>query len=273
MARRLLAPLSIAARRIAARPGSVLLTGFGIAIAAAALTRLLVSQVVVEDRAVEDSIGQLPVERRVLAVSWVGLGTSGWAALDREARKALASLGVGEPVRAVAFRSTRLGTEIVRLAGVDELARRPEVDGLFRTLTWAVPLDGGELNSPAAGEFARRVVEIETALRRESPAFAVHAPLDDVAAAHDRAIRASRRQLVVGGQSIVLFVAFAVLAASAIRRSARETRFRLRRLRALRWQLVLEQVGYAIMVALPAVILRFAAVLLAGGAVGLPALS
>jgi hypothetical protein len=151
--------------------------------------------------------------------------------------------------------------------GVDELARRPEVDGLFRTLTWAVPLDGGELSSPAAGEFARRVVEIETALRQESPAFAVHAPLDDLAAAHDRATRASRRQLVVGGQSIVLFVAFAVLAASAIRRSARETRFRLRRLRALRWQLVLEQVGYAIMVALPAVILGFASGLLAGAAV------
>jgi hypothetical protein len=132
MARRLLAPLSIAARRIAARPGSVLLTGFGIAIAAAALTTLLVSQVVVEDRAVEDSIGQLPVERRLVAVSWVGQGTSGRAALDREARRALASLGVGEPVRAVAFRSTRLGTEIVRLAAVDgavraRLARRAEL--------------------------------------------------------------------------------------------------------------------------------------------------
>ncbi|MDF2695704.1 MAG: hypothetical protein K0S65_4087, partial [Labilithrix sp.] len=51
MTRRLVAPLAVAARRIAARPGSVLLTGLGIALASAALTTLLVGQVVVEDRA------------------------------------------------------------------------------------------------------------------------------------------------------------------------------------------------------------------------------
>jgi hypothetical protein len=339
MARRLVAPLSIAARRIAARPGSVLLTGFGIALATAALTTLLVGQVVVEDRAVADSIERLPVDQRLVSVSWVGTGTTAWPELDREARAALASLGVGDPVRAVAFRSKRFGTEVVRLAGVDdarllalrsgrlpsecgrdgcelvsldastapvqtpglrvvgsatspvdaplyplvgstttaervfigigidELASRPEVDGLFRSLTWAVPLDVDELDSQTVAELPQEVAEIDTALRRVSPEFAVRAPLEDLAGARDRATRASRRQLLVAGQCIVVFLAFAVLAAAQIRRSARETRFRLRRLRALRWQIALETVGYAVMVVLPAVIAGLAAGLVTGAVV------
>ena len=120
MTRRLLAPLAVAARRIAARPGSVLLTGLGIALASAALTTLLVGQVIVEDRAVSDSIGRLPADDRMVTVSWVGLGTREWTRLDREARSRLRALEVGEPLRAVGFRSTRFGTEIVRLAAVDD---------------------------------------------------------------------------------------------------------------------------------------------------------
>jgi hypothetical protein len=336
MARRLVAPLSIAARRIAARPGSVLLTGFGIALATAALTTLLVSQVVVEDRAVADSIERLPIDQRLVAVSWVGTGTTGWADLDREARTALGSLGVGEPVRAVAFRSKRFGTEVIRLAavddvgllgprsgrlpsecgpdrcelvvldassepvqtpglrvvgsatsaagaplyplvgststagrvfvgvGIDGLASRPEVDGLFRTLTWAVPLEEGDLDSQTVAKLPQRIAEIDTALRRTSPEFAVRAPLEDLDAARERATRASQRQLLVAGQCIVVFLAFAVLAASQIRRSARETRFRLRRLRALRWQIAIETIGYAVLVAVPAVILGCAVGILTG---------
>ncbi|HEX2496293.1 MAG TPA: hypothetical protein VHK46_05610, partial [Gaiellaceae bacterium] len=96
MTRRIVAPLAVAARRIAARPGSVLLTGFGIAVASAALTTLLVGQIVVEDRAVSDEIGRLPADERMLSVSWVGIGTTGWARLDREAQNGLRALDVGE---------------------------------------------------------------------------------------------------------------------------------------------------------------------------------
>ena len=336
MTRRLLAPLAVAARRIAARPGSVLLTGLGIALASAALTTLLVGQVIVEDRAVSDAIGRLPADERMVSVSWVGLGTRGWTRLDREARSGLRALEVGEPLRSVGFRSTRFGTEIVRLAavddakgllelrsgrlpsrcgpgrcelvaldgprtplaapglavtgsvtaargaplaalvgstttaervfvgvGVEELARRPEVSGLFRTLTWAVPLDLDALDSPKAAELPTRIAELDTRLRQVDPALAVRAPIQDLEEARDRATNASRRQLLVGAQCVVVFLAFAVLAASRIRRNAGETRFRLRRLRALRWQIALETAGYAVLVALPAV--------LVGGAVGLVA--
>ena len=340
MARRILVPLWIAARRVADRPSSVLLTGLGIAVATAALTALLVSQVVVEDRAVADAIGRLSVNQRLVSVSWVGRGSTEWPMHDRRARAALESLRVGEPVRAVAFRATRLGTEVVRLTAVDEpsrllgvragrppsrcgparcelvtldaprepltprglpvvgsataavgapldalvgststagrvfvavgvdaLARRSEVGGLFGTVTWAVPLDRGAVDSQAAAELPRRLAEIDTALRTASSGFAVHAPLDGLAAARDRAKRASRRQLLVGGQCIVVFLAFAVLAASQLRPSARETRHRLRRLRALRWQVGLEAGAYAATVALPAMIVGTAAGLVAGAAV------
>jgi hypothetical protein len=335
MTRRLVAPLAVAARRIAARPGSVLLTGLGIALASAALTTLLVGQVIVEDRAVSDAIGRLPADERMVSVSWVGLGTRGWTRLDREARNGLRALEVGEPLRAVGFRSTRFGTDIVRLAavdddadallelrsgrlpspcgpgrcelvaldgprtplaapglvvtgsvtaargaplaalvgstttaervfvgvGVEELARRPEVSGLFRTLTWAVPLDLDALDSPKAAELPTRIAELDSRLRQVDPALAVRAPIQDLEEARDRATNASQRQLLVGAQCVVVFLAFAVLAASRIRRNAGETRFRLRRLRALRWQIALETAGYAVLVALPAV--------LVGGAVGL----
>ena len=338
MMRRLIAPLSVAARRITARPGSVLLTGFGIALASAALTTLLVGQVVVEDRAVSDAISRLPADERMVSVSWVGIGTRGWARLDREARDGLRALEVGEPpLRAVGFRSTRFGTDIVRLAavddampllelrsgrlpstcglgrcelvaldaasrpltapgfvvtgsvtgaseapvaalvgsttaaervfvgvGIEQMARRPEVSGLFRTLTWAVPLNLDTLDSPKAAELPTRIAELDTRLRQVDPALAVRAPLHELMEARDRATSASRRQLLVGGQCVVVFLAFAVLAASRIRRNAGETRFRLRRLRALRWQIALETAGYAVLVALPAVLVGCAAGLLAG---------
>ena len=340
MTRRLVAPLAVAARRVGARPGSVLLTGFGIALATASLTALLVGQVVVEDRAVSDAVGRLPADERMLTVSWVGIGRTGWRQLDREAQSGLRALDVGEPLRAVGFRSTRFGTDIVRLAavedatgllqlrsgrlpercgrgrcelvaldadsrplagsrlsvtgsataaagaplaalvgsttaaervfvgvGVEELARRPEVTGLFRTLTWAVPLDLDALDSPKAAELPTRIAELDTRLRQVDSAFAVRAPLHELEEARDRATSASRRQLLVGGQFVVVFLAFAVLAASRIRRSAGETRFRLRRLRALRWQIGLETGAFAAMVALPAVLVGCVAGLVAGALV------
>jgi hypothetical protein len=337
MARKLAAPLSVAVRRIASRPGAALLAGFGIALSTAALAALLVSQAVVEDRAVADAIGRLPPAQRLVSVSWVGIGTRDWPELDRSARRSLALLEIGTPVRAASFRSTRFGTEIIRLAAVDDpgrllelragrlpsactaercefvaldgrgsplagsrlvvvgaatarpgsplaalvgstataervlvgvginaLAGRPEVEGLFRTLTWTVPIDADSLGSRKASGLPLRIAEVETALRRASSGFAVNAPIEDLEAARQRAERASERQLLVGGQFVVVFLAFTVLAASRLRRSARETAFRLRRLRALSWQISLETVAYAVAVAVPAVLVGVGTGLAAG---------
>jgi hypothetical protein len=84
--RRAVAPIFVAARRVAARPGAVLLTAGGIAVSTAAIVALLVSQVVVEDRAVADAIVRLPVDQRTVSVTWAGAGTADWRALDPDAR-------------------------------------------------------------------------------------------------------------------------------------------------------------------------------------------
>ncbi len=172
----------------------------------------------------------------------------------------------GAPLAALVGSTTSAERVFVGV-GVEELARRPEVNGLFRTLTWLVPLNVDAVDSPKAAELPTRIAELDTRLRQVDPAFAVRAPLHELEAARDRATNASRRQLLVGGQCVVLFLAFAVLAASRIRRNAGETRFRLRRLRALRWQIALETAGYAVLVALPAVLVGCAAGLLTGAVV------
>jgi hypothetical protein len=320
------APLHVAFRRIAARPVAALLTALGVAIGTGALAAALVSNVVVEDRAVADAVSRLAPGQRVVSVSWVG-STAGGPSVDRQATSALDSLDLGAPVRVVAFRTTRLGTKLVRLAALDRpselldlrsgrmpsrcakdtcelvaldspseqlgvpgfafvglarwreggpadaltgapsagapilvangiagLSARPELSGLFRTLTWAVVLNADELDAETVSLLPRRIGEIDTALRTQSSGFAVQAPLDDLAAATDRAKRASRRQLLVTGGFTALFLAFVVLAASRIRRRVRATRHRLRRLRGQRWQIALETFAYAGLIALPAVL-------------------
>ncbi len=325
--RRAAAPMHLALRRIVDRPAVALLAGLGIAIAAAALAAVLVSNVVVQDRAVADAVGRLPAAQRVVSVNWVGTSSREWPTVDRQASQALDSLGLGPPVRAVAFRTTPLGLTLVRLAAVDrlhdvvelrsgrlpsrcgrhrcellaldapnnqprigrfavvgsarwsdrvpadaltgapargapilvangmrELSARPEVAGLFRTLTWAVALDADRLDAEQVDRFPQRIAEIDAELREKSSDFAVQAPLQDLSAAAERAERASRRQLLFAGGGTALFLAFVVLAASRIRRDALATRYRLRRLRARRWQVALETFAYAGLIALPAVL-------------------
>jgi len=316
-ARRFAAPVRVALRRIAARPAAPLLTALGVAVGAAALAVLLVSNVILEDRAVADAIARLPLNQRVVSVSWVGATGGDFPTLDRQARAGLASVGLDKPVRAVAFRTTTLGGNLVRLAafdrlhnvlelrsgrfpsrcsprrcetvaldappaggtsgvvvvgsarrkdgvpierftgsparaaptlvanGVEALARRREVGGLFRSLTWAVTLRTDELSAADVASLPRRIAELDTALRARSGGFAVEAPLDDLRAAAERAKRATRRQFVVTAGCTAILLAFVVLAAARARRGAHATVYRLRRLRGRRWQVGLEQAAYA----------------------------
>ena len=330
------APLHLALRRILSRPAAALLAGLGLAIAAGALAAVLVSNVVVQDRAVADAVSRLPGAQRVISVNWVGMNARELPTLNQQASNALDSLGLGTPVRGVAFRTTRLGTTLVRLAAVDrpnnvvglrsgrlpsrcsedacelvaldspnnqldvgrfavvgsarwsdgvgdaltgapspgapilvangmrELSARPEVSGLFRTLTWAVALDADGLDAEQVDRLPQRIAEIDASLRTKSSEFAVQAPLDDLSAAADRAERASRRQLLFAGGGTALFLAFVVLAASRIRRDVRATRYRLRRLRGRRWQVALETFAYAGLIALPGVLVGWLGGITAG---------
>ena len=309
----------------------------GIAIAAGALATILTARVVVEDRAVADAVAAFPPGQRAVTVTWVGNQTTDLPALDREARRALESIGVGRSTRAVVFRTTSLGDELVRLAALDGLGAYVEVRGgrapapcrpaacelvaldaqgkpvesarlrvvgrvtertaaplealvgsptpgervlladgvegllaqqalerVFRTVTWLAPLDDGDVDASNLDELERRVTREATRLQARSSGFAVSAPLEELAAAGRQARLASRRQVLVAGQFVALFLVFAVLAAARIRRDARETRYRLRRFGALRWQVLAETTAHAAIVVVPAVLVGWLAGVAAG---------
>ena len=91
-----------------------------------------------------------------------------------------------------------------------------------------------------------------TRLQADSPRFGLSAPtdaLDDVAL--DARV-AYRRLLLVGGECAVLFLVFAVVAASTLRSSALSATRRLRRFGARRWQADLLTAGEAIAIVVPA---------------------
>ena len=156
------------------------------------------------------------------------------------------------------------GERLLLANGVEGLAAQSVVGNLFRTVTWLVPLDGRNLDASNLGEFERRITRANTNLRLRSAGFGVRAPLEELAVAGRKARLASRQGLLVAGQFVALFLAFAVLAAARIRRDARETRYRLRRFGALRWQVLAETVAHAGIVVVPAVVVGW----LAGIALG-----
>ena len=314
-----------------------MLTALGVAIGAAALAAVLVSNTVVEDRAVADAVARLPADQRVVSVSWVAPLGQELGDRDRAARAALASLDLGQTRRAVAFRTARLDGRLVRLAAFDEASRvleptsgrmprpcssrscelvvldapripavgeldvvgsasarrgfpverytgtpsaeapvlvadgveglsdRREVEGLFRTVTWAVALDPDRLDADTVAGLPARIAELDTRLRAQSGEFAIDAPLEDLRAAAERAEVASRRQLLVAGAGTALFLAFVVLAAARIRRGVGATAFRLRRLGGRRWQVALENLAYVALIAVPAVLVGWC-LGIAGGA-------
>jgi hypothetical protein len=127
LARRAAPIFRLAYRRVAARLGPVALVAIGTAIAAGALATILTARVVVEDRALADEVATFPVDQRAVTMSWVGNDAADLRSLDGEARRAVQSLGLGRPTRAVVFRTLRLGTELVRLAALDDLTGLVEV--------------------------------------------------------------------------------------------------------------------------------------------------
>jgi hypothetical protein len=169
----------------------------------------------------------------------------------------------GAPVGALVGSRTP-GQRVLLANGVEGLVGQGAVATLFRTVSWLVPLDGDALDASNLDEFERRVTQTNTDLRVRSPGFGVAAPLEELAAAGRKARLASKQGLLVAGQFVALFLVFAVLAAARMRRDARETRYRLRRFGARRWQVLAETTAHAAIVVVPSVIVGW----LAGVAVG-----
>jgi hypothetical protein len=123
---RIVSPLALATVRLARRPERVVLVGLGVAAGAAALALVLAGGVVARDLSLQRSVQRLPEDQRSVRAVWGGipvqLGTR-WSALDRPARSALRSLGLGEPVAAMLYRDSEIGGSLVTLGGIENLGR------------------------------------------------------------------------------------------------------------------------------------------------------
>ncbi|MBD0290055.1 MAG: hypothetical protein ICV74_02270 [Thermoleophilia bacterium] len=123
--------------------------------------------------------------------------------------------------------------------GVETLASTRELESIYRSYGWVLPLEDVHVRARDVDGLAERVAAARATLRAADIAFDVEAPttaLEDAAAA---ARAAGRRLLLVGGQAAALLLAFSVLAAATARRSTEAARLRLTWFGARRWQLEL----------------------------------
>jgi FtsX-like permease family len=172
-------------------------------------------------------------------------------------------VGVGEsrpgtPLRRVLGPGTA-GLVPLVAEGVAGASRLPSLESVFRSYTWSAPLASGRPTAWTLDDFERDVAQARTRLQTASFRFGLTAPtdpLDDVAL--DARV-AYRRLLLVGAECAVLFLVFAVVAASSLRSSAFSASQRLRRFGARRWQTDLLAGAEATAIVVPATALGWAA--------------
>jgi FtsX-like permease family len=121
--------------------------------------------------------------------------------------------------------------------GVRGLARAPVFVPTFRSYTWAAPLRPGSVHPWTIDRFARQVTQTRSALQAKSLRFDLTAPLAELQAANENGKIAGRRLLLIGGEAAALLLAFAVLAATGLRRDTEAQWRRLTWFGARRWQL------------------------------------
>ena len=328
--RRLLLPIALGLRRVAARPTAFVLAGTGIALAACALAAVSAASLIVQDRAVARAIAKLPPAEQAVRVTWVGVSTGPddrWAALDRQVRAATAQLGTQPPTAVMLYRETRLGKTLVRLGAVDGVARivdlrsgrapqpcrparcevvaigpgssvsavpglvgrgrgsllagpagdffagavpggrlrlaegveatsrLPELGFSLRTYGWLAPIRPGDVRAWELGDFQDRLVRARTILLARSSRFDLTEPTAALVDAGTKSRIAGRRLLLVGGEAVVMLLAFVLLAGSWLRTGARATARRLEWFGAGRWQIRLSALAEAAVVVVPATLL------------------
>ena len=104
---------------------------------------------------------------------------------------------------------------IVVADGVSALASAPFLSDLYRSYSWIVPLQRGDVHAWSVGSFQSRVTRTQSELGSASEFFALEAPVDAVQAASDSSTVAGRRLLLIGGEAAALLLAFALLAAAS----------------------------------------------------------
>jgi hypothetical protein len=158
-----------------------------------------------------------------------------------------------------AFFSGAAASGRLRLAeGVDGLSRLPQLAFSFRTFGWVAPIGPGDVRAWEVDDFRSRLARAQSELEASSFRYVVKAPVVPLGEADSRARIASRRLFLVGGQAVVLLLAFVLLAASRLRRGARAAARRLEWSGASWWQVRLGALAEAAVVAMPATALGWA---------------
>ncbi len=128
---------------------------------------------------------------------------------------------------------------LVLAEGVEGLVGSPELENVYRSYAWVVPLGPGDVRAWNIDGFAEDVAQARTSFQNTSFAADLTAPLADLQTASEASEVAGRRLLLVGGESAALLFAFAILAAVSMRRDTEAARRRLTWFGARRWQLSL----------------------------------
>ena len=197
-----------------------------------------------------------PARCDVVAIGKSGPGAPGFVVTGRGS---LRSDPVGSFFQGVA-RDGRL-----RLApSVEGLTHMPALADSFRTYAWVAPLGPHSVRGWDVDEFRARIARASTELEASSPNFSLTAPTVPLADAGAKSRIAGRRLLLVGGQAVVLLLAFVLLAATRLRRGGRASARRLDSFGATGTQTRLAALAEAALVVVPATVVGWLLGALAG---------
>ncbi len=189
----------------------------------------------------------VPGRCEVVAIGKSGFGAPGFTVTGRGSLRS-------DPVGSF-FQSVAPGGRLRLAGGVDGLTRQPALRDSFRTYGWVAPLGPHDVRGWDVDGFRARIGRASTALEASSPNFSLTAPTVALADAGAKSRIAGRRLLLVGGQAVVLLLAFVLLAATRLRRGARASARRLDSFGATGWQARLAALAEAALVVVPATLL------------------
>jgi hypothetical protein len=142
--------------------------------------------------------------------------------------------------------------------GVAAADRLPAFQSTFHSYTWTAPLISAGPTAWTLEELELGLTRARTRLQTASRRFDLRASIDSLDDVARDARVAYRRLLLVGSECAVLFLVFAVAAASSLRAGASSARRRLRRFGARRWQTDLLAGAEAAAIVVPATVLGWA---------------
>jgi FtsX-like permease family len=124
---------------------------------------------------------------------------------------------------------------IVLAEGAGPLIALPLLQQEFRTYSWVVPIERGDVRVWSVRSLTREIDRARSQAQAESGSFELRAPIDELADASEAATVAGRRLALVAGEVVALLLAFGLVAASQTRRDVDSATRRLVWLGTPRW--------------------------------------